>query len=70
MLLQHTRSGKSRAKDDRFDKRNQSRCFSRKKSLAQVEGSSTKKQIWVPKSRGQEKNLAVGARVNVQKASV
>uniref|UniRef100_A0A0D3G5I2 Uncharacterized protein n=1 Tax=Oryza barthii TaxID=65489 RepID=A0A0D3G5I2_9ORYZ len=36
----------------------------------QVGGSSIRKQIWVPKSRGQEKGLATGARVGVQKASV
>ena len=61
---------KSYAKDDRFDKRNWSRWSSRKKSSAQVGGSSTGKQIWMPKSRGQEKSLAAGAHVSVQKASV
>nr|ABB46899.1 hypothetical protein LOC_Os10g09180 [Oryza sativa Japonica Group] len=63
------KSDQSYAKDDRFDKRNRSRWSSRKSS-AQAEGSSTRKQIWVPKSRGQEKSLAAGAHVSVQNASV
>uniref|UniRef100_A0A0E0FC16 Uncharacterized protein n=1 Tax=Oryza meridionalis TaxID=40149 RepID=A0A0E0FC16_9ORYZ len=36
---------------------------------AQTRGSSPRKQIWVLKSRGQEKGLAAGACVSVQKAS-
>ncbi|EEE70280.1 hypothetical protein OsJ_30435 [Oryza sativa Japonica Group] len=60
--LQFATPRKSHAKDDRFDKRNQSRWSSMKKSSAQSGGSSTRKQIWVLKSRGQEKGLAAGAR--------
>ncbi len=68
--LQFATPRKSHAKYDRFDKRNQSRWSSMKKYSAQSGGSSTRKQIWVLKSRGQEKGLAAGARVSVQKASV
>jgi hypothetical protein len=60
---------KSHTKDNSFDKRNRSRWSSRKKSSAQAGGSS-RKQIWVPKSRGQEKVLATGKCESVQKASV
>jgi hypothetical protein len=59
----------SHAKDDRFGKTNRSR-WPNKKSLAQTRGSSIRKQIWVPKSRGQEKGLVAGVHVSVQKASV
>uniref|UniRef100_A0A0E0E2E5 Uncharacterized protein n=1 Tax=Oryza meridionalis TaxID=40149 RepID=A0A0E0E2E5_9ORYZ len=62
--------GNLRAKDDLFDKRNRSRWSSRKKSSVQTGGSLTRKQIWVPKYRGQEKGLATGACVNVRKASI
>uniref|UniRef100_A0A0E0INN8 Uncharacterized protein n=1 Tax=Oryza nivara TaxID=4536 RepID=A0A0E0INN8_ORYNI len=60
--LQFATPRKSHAKYDRFDKRNQSRWSSMKKYSAQSGGSSTRKQIWVLKSRGQEKGLAAGAR--------
>uniref|UniRef100_A0A0E0D2N4 Uncharacterized protein n=1 Tax=Oryza meridionalis TaxID=40149 RepID=A0A0E0D2N4_9ORYZ len=53
---------------------NKSPCFSNTSDkvafTGNVGGSSTRKQIQMPKSRGQEKSLVAGAHVSVQKASV